>query len=114
MGFIFFLTTSKLEVYRPLIYILACAVAVGGAAKIYVRITYGNPGTAGTIPVVIEMVLPIFLIVSLVPRRKGCNEGNEMTNATGTNLCLDRTDSRAVMEEIMNLMRKERRGRGPI
>jgi hypothetical protein len=54
---------SKLEVYRPLIYILACAVAVGGAARIYVRITYGNPGTAGTIPVVIEMVLPIFLIV---------------------------------------------------
>jgi len=31
-----------------------------------------------------------------------------MTNATGTNLCLDRTDSRAVMEEIMNLMRKEK------
>ena len=54
---------SKLEVYRPLIYVLACAVAVGAAARIYARITYGNPGTAGTIPVVIEMVLPIFLIV---------------------------------------------------
>jgi len=33
------------------------------AARIYARITYGNPGTAGTIPVVIEVVLPIFLIV---------------------------------------------------
>ena len=32
-----------------------------------------------------------------------------MTNATGTNLCLDRTDSRAVMEEIMNLVRKEKK-----
>ena len=53
----------KLEVYRPLIYVLACAVAVGAAARIYARITYGNPGTAGTIPVVIEVVLPIFLIV---------------------------------------------------
>jgi hypothetical protein len=62
-GFIFFLTIWKLEVYRPLIYVLACAVAVGAAARIYARITYGNPGAAGTIPVVIEVVLPIFLIV---------------------------------------------------
>jgi len=63
LGFIFFLMIWKLEVYRPLIYVLACAVAVGAAARIYARITYGNPGTAGTIPVVIEVVLPIFLIV---------------------------------------------------
>jgi hypothetical protein len=63
LGFIFFLTIWKLEVYRPLIYVLACAVAVGAAARIYARITYGNPGTAGTIPVAIEVVLPIFLVV---------------------------------------------------
>jgi hypothetical protein len=62
-GFIFFLTIWKLEVYRPLIYVLASAVAVGAAARIYARITYGNPGTAGTIPVVIEVLLPIFLVV---------------------------------------------------
>jgi hypothetical protein len=63
LGFIFFLMIWKLEVYRPLIYVLACAVALGAAARIYARIIYGNPGTAGTIPVVIEVVLPIFLIV---------------------------------------------------
>jgi hypothetical protein len=64
LGFIFFITIWKLEVYRPLVYVLACAVAVGAAARIYARITYGNPGTAGTIPVVIEVVLPIFLALS--------------------------------------------------
>src|SRR5215470_13548645 len=63
LGFIFFLMIWKLEIYRPLIYVLACAVAVGAAARIYARITYGDSGTAGTIPVVIESVLPIFLIV---------------------------------------------------
>ena len=63
LGFIFFLMIWKLEVYRPLIYVLACAVAVGAAARIYARITYGNPGTAGTIPVLIEVLLPIFLIL---------------------------------------------------
>lgn len=51
------------RLYARLIYVLACAVAVGAAARIYVRITYGNPGTAGTIAVVIESVLPIFLII---------------------------------------------------
>src|SRR5499425_1609569 len=63
LGFIFFLTVWRLEIYRPLIYVLACAVAVGAAARIYARIRYGNPGTAGTIPVVIESLIPIFLIV---------------------------------------------------
>ena len=63
LGFIFFLTICKLEVYRPLIYVLASAVAVGAAARIYARITYGNSGTAGTIPMVIEVLLTIFLVV---------------------------------------------------
>ena len=63
LGFIFFLTISKLEVYRPLIYVLACAVSVGAVARIYARLKYGNPGTAGPIPVVIEVLLPIFLVV---------------------------------------------------
>ena len=63
LGSIFFLTIWKLEIYRPLIYVLACAVAVGATARIYARIAYGNPGTAGTILVVIESVLPIVLIL---------------------------------------------------
>ena len=72
LGFIFFLAIWKIESYTPLIYVLACAVAVGAAARIYARITYGNPGTAGTIPVVIESVLPIFLgVLTYMLRREG-------------------------------------------
>lgn len=72
LGFIFFLTIWKVESYTPLIYVLAGAVAVGAAARIYARITYGNPGTAGTIAVVIESVLPIFLgVLTYMLRREG-------------------------------------------
>lgn len=72
LGLIFFLTIWKIESYTPLIYVLACAVAVGAAARIYARITYGDPGTAGTIPVVIESVLPIFLgVLTYMLRREG-------------------------------------------
>lgn len=63
IGLIFFWAIAKLETLGSVIYILASAVAVGAAARIYARIIYGNPGTAGTIPVVIEAVIPIFLIL---------------------------------------------------
>jgi hypothetical protein len=45
------------------IYIFACAVALGAVARIYARITYGDPGTAGTIPIVVEVTIPILLIL---------------------------------------------------
>ncbi len=64
IGIIFFWTILRVEVLGSVIYILACAVALGAAARIYARITYGNPGTAGTIPVVIEAVLPFLLVLS--------------------------------------------------
>jgi len=63
IGIIFFWTIRKIEALGSVIYILACAVAVGAAARIHARIIYGNPGTAGTIPVVIETVIPVLLIV---------------------------------------------------
>lgn len=63
IGFIFFWAIAKVEALGSVIYILACAVALGAAARIYARITYGNPGTAGTIPVVIEVLIPILLIL---------------------------------------------------
>ena len=82
LGCIFFLMIWKIELYATLIYVLACAVAVGAAARVYARITYGNPGTAGTIPVLIESVLPIFLVVltyqvSKRDARKVLNETNK-------------------------------------
>jgi hypothetical protein len=63
LGVIFFWTISKVEALGPLIYMLACAVAVGAAARIYARVAYGDPGTAGTIPVVIETAIPILLVL---------------------------------------------------
>lgn len=63
IGAIFFWTISRIEALGSMIYILACAVALGWAARMYARVTYGNPGTAGTIPVVIEVVIPLLLVV---------------------------------------------------
>lgn len=65
IGFVFFWMILKVEaeVVGSLIYILGGAVAVGAAARIFARITYGNPGTAGTIPVVIETVIAILLVL---------------------------------------------------
>jgi hypothetical protein len=74
IGVIFLWTISKLEVLGSVIYILACAVALGAGARIYARITYGNPGTAGTIPVIIESVIPVFLILLLYLVRKDAKE----------------------------------------
>ena len=63
IGFVFFWAIAKVETLGSVIYILGCAVAVGAAARIYARVTYGNPGTAGTMPVIIEAVIPIFLVL---------------------------------------------------
>ena len=64
IGVIFFWAILRVEALGSVIYILACAVALGAAARIYARIRYGNPGTAGTIPVVIEAVIPFLLVLS--------------------------------------------------
>lgn len=63
VGVIFFWAIARPEALGSVIYILAGAVAVGAAARIYARVTCGNPGTAGTIPVVIEVIIPILLIL---------------------------------------------------
>jgi hypothetical protein len=63
IGVIFFWTILRFEKLGSVIYILAGAVALGAGARIYARIAYGNPGTAGTIPVIIESVIPFLLIL---------------------------------------------------
>jgi hypothetical protein len=63
IGVMFFWAIPKVEALGSVIYIFAGAVALGAAARIYARITYGSPGIAGTIPVVIETLIPIFLIL---------------------------------------------------
>src|SRR5215472_6926294 len=63
LGVVFFWAILRVEALGSVIYVLACAVALGAAARIYARITYGSPGTAGTIPVIIETTLPFLLIL---------------------------------------------------
>ena len=63
IGVIFFWTIRRVEALGSVIYIFACAVALGAAARIYARIKYGDPGTAGTIPILIEVTIPILLIL---------------------------------------------------
>jgi len=63
IGVIFFWAILRVEAFASTIYVLAGAVALGAAARIYARITYGSPGTAGTIPVVIESVIPFLLVL---------------------------------------------------
>jgi hypothetical protein len=51
------------EAFAQVVYILACAIAVGAAARIYARIVYGDPGTAGTIPIILDTTLPILIVL---------------------------------------------------
>jgi Domain of unknown function (DUF4345) len=63
IGVIFLWAIARVEALGSVIYILACAVALGAGARIYARVKFGDPGTAGTIPVVIEVIIPILLIL---------------------------------------------------
>lgn len=74
IGILFFWAIWKLDVLAPVIYVLASAIAVGAAARIYARIVYGNPGTAGTVPIVIETVLPIFIVLLTYKVRRRAQE----------------------------------------
>jgi hypothetical protein len=65
IGIIFFWAISRIESAAPVIYMLAGAVALGAAARIYARVTYGDPGIAGTIPIVIEIVIPVVISFAL-------------------------------------------------
>jgi len=62
IGVVFFWAALRVGTLGPVIYILAGAVAVGAVARIFARVTYGDPGDAGTLPIVIEVILPILLI----------------------------------------------------
>jgi hypothetical protein len=62
-GIIFFCTIVQLEKLGSVIYLLAGAVEVGAIARIYALFKYGNPGTAGIIPIVIESISPILIVL---------------------------------------------------
>ena len=63
VGVLFFWTIFKIETLASVIYILACAVELGALARIYARVVYGSPGTAGMIPIFIETVIPVLIIL---------------------------------------------------
>ncbi len=64
IGVILFWAILRVQALASVVYILTGAIAVGASARIYARIVFGDPGTAGTIPIVLEATLP-FLIVLL-------------------------------------------------
>ncbi len=63
IGAVLFRVIARVEAFPSIVYILACAIAVGAAARIYARVAYGDPGTAGTIPIVIETTLPVLIVL---------------------------------------------------
>ena len=63
IGAVLFGAISRVEAFAPVVYILTCAIAVGAAARIYSRIVYGDPGTAGTVPIILETTLPILIVL---------------------------------------------------
>jgi hypothetical protein len=63
IGVILFRAIARVQTLAPVIYILACAIAVGAGARIYARIVYGDPGTAGTIPIALETTLPVMIVL---------------------------------------------------
>lgn len=83
VGVIFFWAIARVEALGTVIYVLAVAVAGGAAGRIYARIKYGNPGTAGTIPVVIEVVVPILLVLLRHDLGKGIKKAARTANTPG-------------------------------
>jgi hypothetical protein len=63
IGIIFFVAIWRLEAFGLVIYILAFAVMVGAAARIYARFTYGSAGSAGIIPIAIEPPIAFLLVL---------------------------------------------------
>ena len=61
IGVILIRVMFRIQALASVVYILACAIGLGAAARIYARIVYGDPGTAGTIPIVLETTLPILI-----------------------------------------------------
>jgi hypothetical protein len=62
MGIMFFWTIVRIEELGSVIYILAGAVECGAIARIYALLKYGNPGSAGIIPIIIESISPILIV----------------------------------------------------
>lgn len=63
IGVILVWAILRVQALAPVVYILACAIALGAAARIYARTVYGDPGTAGTIPIVLETTLPVLIVI---------------------------------------------------
>lgn len=61
IGVILVLVIFRIQALASVVYVLSCAIGLGAAARIYARIVYGDPGTAGNIPIVLETTLPVLI-----------------------------------------------------
>ena len=81
IGAVLFWAISRVKAFAPVVYILACAIAVGAAARIHARIVYGDPGTAGTIPIILETTLPDLIVLLQILHSERRQGGAEMMNS---------------------------------
>lgn len=62
IGIIMLWMMRDIERHTTLLRLIAGAVFLGGAARVYALITYGSAGGAGAIPIAIELSVPIALV----------------------------------------------------
>ncbi|MCG7885537.1 MAG: DUF4345 domain-containing protein [Candidatus Thiodiazotropha taylori] len=63
IGLIMIWLMREVEYGGTVLRIIAGAVLVGAIARIYALVQFGSAGMAGTIPIIIEVLLPVALIV---------------------------------------------------
>ncbi|MES9923023.1 MAG: DUF4345 domain-containing protein [Candidatus Thiodiazotropha endolucinida] len=63
IGLVMIWLMREVEYGGTVLRIIAGAVLVGAIARIYALVQFGSAGMAGTIPIIIEVLLPVALIV---------------------------------------------------
>lgn len=63
IGLIMVWLMREIETGRTVLRIIAGAVLVGAIARVYALVQFGSPGVSGTVPIIVEVLLPIALIV---------------------------------------------------
>ncbi|MEW8690963.1 MAG: DUF4345 domain-containing protein [Candidatus Thiodiazotropha endolucinida] len=63
IGLVMIWLMREVEYGGTVLRIIAGAVLVGAMARVYALVQFGSAGMAGTVPIVIEVLLPVALIV---------------------------------------------------
>ncbi|MEW8068317.1 MAG: DUF4345 domain-containing protein [Candidatus Thiodiazotropha endolucinida] len=63
IGLVMIWLMREVEYGGTVLRIIAGAVLVGAIARVYALVQFGSAGMAGTVPIVVELLLPVALIV---------------------------------------------------